>query len=167
MIAKFVFVLSESKLKLILKSFRRKPSIVAEVGGFLFAWNRAAWYNNIRRLFHPLALHCMYQNIFYRKEVVRPRAAFFCLHEKFSCDIITAWTMDLRCSTFSFFNSKPAACRFDSGMSLYYSTSHNCVFQSKLLWNAGINLCRKWFRAEAVHWKKCTVFVCAIESGVL
>lgn len=154
MIAKFVFVLSESKLKLILKSFRREPSIVAEVGGFLFAWNRAAWYNNIRRLFHPLALHCMYQNIFYRKKVVRPRAAFFCLHEKFSCDIITAWTMDLRCSTFSFFNSKPAACRFDSGMSLYYSTSHNnCVFQSKLLWNAGINLCRKWFRAEAVHWK--------------
>ena len=60
----------------------------------------------------------MYQNIFYRKKVVRPRAAFFCLHEKFSCDIITAWTMDLRCSTFSFLiqnqqhvGSTPA-CRF-------------------------------------------------------
>lgn len=70
----------------------------------------------------------MYQNIFYRKEAARPWAAFFCLHEKFSCDIITAWTMDLRCSTFSFFNSKPAACRFDSGMSLCYSTSHIIVF---------------------------------------
>ena len=146
-------IFSESKLKLILKSFRSEPSIVEEVGGFLFAWNKTAWYNNIRRL-SPLSVkHCVNQNIFYRKEAARPWAAFFCLHEKFSCDIITAWTMDLRCSHV-FLIQNPAACRFDSGMSLCYSTSHNnCVFQSKLLWNAGINLCRKWFRAEAVHWK--------------
>jgi len=106
----------------------------------------------------PLAFYTLYPEYFLPEKPFTPER-LFCLHEKIPYDIITAWTI----SEVFTFNSKPAACRFDSGALLYYSTSHILCFcappiSGELTWVNSFecwnqSLPDKRFRAKAARWK--------------